>query len=251
MFDSYKDIFNQRGLSYHQAMMTYPLARAEEFNQVLKLAKIKDDNVICDVPSGGCYLSNFIPRCAKLISIETSEKFIECSQKKDHNIALVCENISHIPLLSESIDRVISLAALHHVDDKFGFYQEAYRLLAQGGICCLADVRKGSKVADFLNIFVDRYNSMGHQGAFWDKNTANQLETVGFQVLVHQAISFDWQFDSLEDMVNFCKLLFGIDKTDNSKILEGIEQYLSYRIEENHYYLCWELEFFQALKSGI
>ncbi|NEP05093.1 MAG: hypothetical protein F6K34_09780 [Okeania sp. SIO4D6] len=92
---------------------------------------------------------------------------------------------------------------------------------------------------------------MGHQGAFWDKNTANQLETVGFQVLVHQAISFDWQFDSLEDMVNFCKLLFGIDKTDNSKILEGIEQYLGYRIEENHYYLCWELEFFQALKSGI
>ncbi len=53
---------------------------------------------------------------------------------------------------------------------------------------------------------------MGDHGVFWDKETAHQLETVGFQVLAHQVISFDWQFNSLEDMVNFCKLLFLIDQ---------------------------------------
>ncbi|NES04074.1 MAG: hypothetical protein F6K22_15285 [Okeania sp. SIO2F4] len=85
MFKSYKDIFNQRGVYYHQAMVKYPLARAEEFNNIIRLSDLQNNQIICDVPSGGCYISNFIQQNLKIISIETSSEFIKDSQNTANN----------------------------------------------------------------------------------------------------------------------------------------------------------------------
>jgi SAM-dependent methyltransferase len=250
MFTSYKDIFNQRSNLYHQAMVTYPLARKEEFKQILQLADLEDGHVICDIPSGGCYISDFIDQRVKIISIETSAEFIRCSQSQaqENNAVIVCDSFAELPLISESVDRAISLAGLHHQDRKSDFYQESYRLLKKGGILGIADVRKGSGVDGFLNVFVDRYNSMGHKGKFLDEQTKNELEAVGFKVAYHSPISFYWKFDSLQNMIEYCRLLFGIDKANDPQILEGIKQFLGYQILANQYCLNWELYFFKAIK---
>ena len=248
MFKSYPEIFNQRGNLYHQGMQKYPLARQQEFHHILRLAEIQAGDVICDSPAGGCYLSNFIEPEVKIISIETSSEFIRHAQKQDNNVTLVCETLSELPLLAESLDRMISLAGLHHVDNKLGFYRESYRLLKAGGILAIADVQKGTGVAEFLNIFVDQYNSMGHQGDFFDKSTKDELENIGFKVTFNASISYHWQFDSLDNMIEYCQLLFGIDRADRTTILEGIKQYLGYHLRDNQYYLNWELCFFKAIK---
>ena len=246
MFESYKDIFNQRGSAYHQGMLKYPLARYEEFKQIIQLAEIKDGNIICDIPSGGCYLSNFIDRKVKIFSVETSSQFIKYTQTSENNRVLVCEDLADIPLPQASVDRIISLAGLHHLSDKFAFYQEAYRLLKPGGLFCIADAFHDSKVAKFLNIFVNRHNSMGHQGEFLNSHTARELEAANFQVIYNSPISYFWQFNSPQAMTKYCQLLFAMDRADELKIIEGIKTYLGYQIKEEKCYMNWELHFIKC-----
>ncbi|MDX2211979.1 MAG: class I SAM-dependent methyltransferase [Oculatellaceae cyanobacterium bins.114] len=250
MFETYTDIFNLRGIQYHQAMVEYPNARREEFENAIHIAKLEDGNVVCDVPSGGCYLKNFVHKSVKLFSVETSSEFIKQSKKQENNIPLLCQDVSNISLMSESIDRVISLAGSHHLPSKPNFYQEVHRLLKQDGIFCLADVREGSGVAGFLNIFVDQHNSMGHKGEFLNQTTQRELEGVGFQVAYAEPIQYHWRFSHINDMVRYCKLLFGIDQATDAQILEGINTYLGYTATAQECWMNWELYFFQAVKCN-
>lgn len=249
MFANYKDIFNARGLDYHQAMMEYPLARQAEFENIINLAELDNNQIVGDIPSGGCYLSNFVRKSIKTISVETSIEFARNSEERDNNVTITCEDVSQIPLLTESLDRAISLAGSHHLPSKPAFYQEVYRLLKSGGIFCIADVRESSGVDGFLNIFVDRYNSMGHQGDFLNQNTKNDLELAGFEVVYASPIAYTWNFAVVEEMVYFCKRLFGIDRATDSQILAGIEQYLGYQIVNDRCHMNWELFFFKAVKN--
>lgn len=248
MFQSYTDIFNLRGMQYHQAMVEYPDARREEFEQAICIANLEDGNLVCDVPSGGCYLNNFIDKSVKLFSVETSVEFIKQSEQQENNISLLCEDVTNISLLSETIDRAISLAGSHHLSSKPAFYQEIYRLLRQNGIFCLADVREGSGVAGFLNTFLDQHNSMGHKGEFLNQATQQELETVGFQVTYAEPIRYHWRFNHIDDMIRYCKLLFGIDQATDTQILDGINTYLGYSNTAQGCLMNWELYFFQGVK---
>jgi SAM-dependent methyltransferase len=248
MFESYKDIFNQRGAAYHQAMMRYPLARIEEFQQIIKLAELQDGHMIFDIPSGGCYINNFIDRTVKIISVETSKEFIKDVQSPENNTVLVCDSIADIPLLQESADRIISLAGLHHVSDKPAFYQEVYRLLKKGGLFCIADAFQDAKVAQFLDIFVDQNNSMGHQGEYLNAQTLQELAAANFQVVYNSSIQYSWRFDSPQEMAEYCQLLFGIDRADPPQIIAGIDTYLGYQMQGEKCYMNWELHFLKCIK---
>jgi cyclopropane fatty-acyl-phospholipid synthase-like methyltransferase len=246
MFKSYQDIFNQRGKLYHQGMLEFPLARQEEFKHIIQLADLQDDQIVCDIPSGGSYLKNFIDKSVKLISIETSQQFLNAISE-DHHL-LYTENINNILLKSHSIDRIISLAGLHHVESREKFYQECDRLLKPNGILCLADGFENSKVAQFLNEFVNQYNSMGHQGIFLNNQDLISLKNVGFNLVFSENINYYWSFKNISDMVEFCKLLFGIDQANEQTILEGIKQYLGYNIVNNQCKMNWQLYFIKAIK---
>jgi SAM-dependent methyltransferase len=249
MFNTYADIFNQRGQHYHRAMLDYPLARQAEFQTAIDCLELQAGHVLCDVPSGGCYLAQFIPVPIKLISVETSSEFIRQANPQENNVTITTSTVTEIPLLDQSVDRIISLAGLHHVANQSGFYREAYRLLKSQGILALVDVRQGSGVDGFLNGFVHKHNSMGHQGNFLGLHTIDELLSAGFEVRQASPKSYDWYFDSPESMVRCCKLLFGIDRADDAKILVGIEQHLGYREEAGQCLMHWELYFFQAIKT--
>jgi hypothetical protein len=103
-------------------------------------------------------------------------------------------------------------------------------------------------VAKFLNIFVDQHNSMGHQGEFLNSQTPRELEAANFQVIYNSPISYFWQFNSPQDMAEYCQLLFGMDRADESKIIEGIDTYLDYHIKEEKCYMNWELHFLKCIK---
>lgn len=248
MFKSYQDIFNQRGLSYHQAMLKYPQSRKDEFQNIIRLSDLQDGNLLLDIPSGGCYINNFIDNNLKIFSGETSQEFISHHQISSNNHILICQDFSHIPLISNSIDRVLSLAGLHHIDNKIIFYQEIYRILTKNGIFCIGDVWKDSKVADFLNIFVDNYNSMGHKGDFLTKKVKSNLESLNFNVVENSIINYYWYFDSIDNMIDCCKLLFGLDQANDEQIEKGIDKYLGYSIINNKCYMNWELYFLKAIK---
>ena len=87
MFHSYDEIFNKRGNAYHEAMRLAPLARKKEFEIALSGAEIVDGDVLCDLPSGGGYLADHLPRDLKLryIAIDPAEVFARKMQVENRS----------------------------------------------------------------------------------------------------------------------------------------------------------------------
>lgn len=247
MFENYTQIFQRRGADYHQAMHRFPMARAQEFEQVLNLADLRDNFIVGDIPSGGCYIHRFLHHSIQLQSVETSPGFAGSADAGDRQTSILCQDISQIPLPTASLDRLISLAGLHHLQNRATVYREFYRLLKPGGILCLGDGFVNSMVAKFLNIFVDRHSEMGHQGEFLDQSDLRSLTQVGFEIIVSEPVRYTWQFDTASDMVQFCQLLFGIDQASPEQILGGIEQYLGYQTTPDTCVMNWELFFVKAI----
>jgi SAM-dependent methyltransferase len=154
----------------------------------------------------------------------------------------------HLPLRSRSCDRVLSLAALHHVVDLSPFCEEAWRVLAPGGVLCIADAASDSPVAEFLNVFVHRHNSMGHVGRFLDGSVAATLADVGFHVERAAIVPYTWRFASPDAMVAFTQLLFGLDRATPEEVRAGIAHHLGYCVEDGCCHLRWELLFLRAVK---
>ncbi len=246
MFNSYRDIFNQRGKQYHEAMRRHPQARREEFANVIRLADIGTGQQVCDVPSGGSYLADFITTPdVSVVSVETSEVFAVSGAQP----AIICEDLTRLPFESASFDRVVSLAGLHHVDDRGSFYREIARVLKPGGLLCAADVPAGSSVDEFLNGFVDRHNPMGHRGVFFSDSEPGLIRDAPLSVTGDERLPYSWHFGSLEEMVDFCRGLFGIDLASDPEIDEGIGQTVGYEVDGSGCRMNWELRFITARKT--
>jgi cyclopropane fatty-acyl-phospholipid synthase-like methyltransferase len=247
MFEAYRDIFQKRGHLYHQAMTLYPQARTEEFHHVVRVAGMKDGDIVCDVPSGGGYLRNFVDRTVSFLHIETSAVFADlCRVNGASNVLLA--TLEDIPIETGSVDKVISLAALHHVDERELFFAEAYRILRQGGTFTVADVQAQSAVSKFLDGFVNEHNTMGHQGNYIHAKTQEEFAQSGFTIMEASLIPFHWKFVSHKAMAKFCQMLFGIDKADSAQVVEGIRKHLGYFVEGNACRMNWELLFMKAKK---
>ena len=150
----YNDIFELRGRLYHQAMRQFPDARANEFQSVIREARITPGMTIVDIPSGGAYLSRYLSD-VDLIGLETSQTFAELAAKHATNVLLYQNN--RFPLKDACVDRVLSIAGLHHVQEKRGVFSEMRRVLHPGGRVIVADIAEDSYVQVFLDNFVGRY----------------------------------------------------------------------------------------------
>jgi SAM-dependent methyltransferase len=247
MFKTYREIFEQRGTDYHRAMQQFPLARAQEFRAIIQMADISAGHIVFDMPSGGGYLGAFIAAPVRLVCVETASQFVREMHSAPGQTVVLCEDMSRMFLPDACADRIISLAGVHHLDDKPAFYREAFRLLRPDGIFCLADVRAGSPADAFLNGFVDAHNSMGHKGAFLDAATTGELATAGFEVQL-QELAYHWDFDSTAQMAGYCRLMFGIDRADDEAIVAGVEQCLGYATAGGRCRMNWGLNFLRCRK---
>lgn len=244
MLESYEEIFAQRGQLYHQAMTRYPRAREEEFRQIITFANLHRDAVVCDIPAGAGYLGWFEPP-GTIVHVETSAVFAGLCRNAGREVVL--GHTAAIPLRSHSMDRVVSIAALHHVADKAGFYREAHRVLRGGGALCIADVRRHSPVASFLEEFVHAHSSRGHRGTYLDEHAAGELSQLGFTVTHAAPVSYHWRFDSRDDLVTFFQLLFGIDRAGPAEVQQGLLP-LGCEMSASQWTVNWELLFVKAIK---
>jgi SAM-dependent methyltransferase len=248
MFDAYTQIFNSRGQQYHQAMLEFPDARRDEFEHVLTGADVEEGLVIGDLPSGGCYLRRFLKHKAATVSVETAQEFFERSQAQPDNTAILCKNLAAVPLSAGSLDRAVSLAGAHHLPNKRAFYGETRRLLKDDGTFSLADVGKGTGPDRFLNAFVHAHSTLGHDGDFLNDQTRGELEGTGFRVRYERLIAYPWRFRCRNDMVYYCRLLFGIDRASDQEVLEGIAACLGFEETAEECRMQWELVFLKAKK---
>ncbi len=249
MFNNYADIFNKRGAAYHTAMRSYPNARDAEFKSIEKLLEPSPGQVIVDMPSGGGYLRRYLgANSVQLIAVETTEAFYSQCIEDSHTLKRLCD-LDNTELTAESVDSVASMAGLHHVEDRSAVFQEIYRILKPGGRLCVADVNKGSVIDDFLNTFVDQNNTMGHKGFFIDADFRSRLNEAQFDIEFDETIRYFWKFRDVDQMIDYCTLMFGLDKANFPKVLNGIETYQGYDDSGTACKMNWELQFICCTKK--
>lgn len=233
----YNNIFRHRGQAYDLAMNTYPNARDKEFYSLFSRFPIQNNETILDVPSLGGYLKKYCLKDTTVLSLDFSQ------------------SINNIPVVSPyeqwnipNLDRIVCLASIHHIQNLDLFLENLSLNIKHNGLIHLADVALGSNISIFLDNFVGKYTSTGeHKGSYYNWTTIKLPKTLS--ILNISDLPCSWVFDSKTDMINYCRLLFDLQNISDSKILNGLEQYVGYEETNNGIYLNWHLTYIDLLSS--
>jgi SAM-dependent methyltransferase len=227
------DYFTGRARGYLYAVKKYPNALANELSTAVNMCDIQDGDIIINIPGACVDILPYITKDIDYRVFETNEKFAELAHLP------IC-TLGSIPIFTGSADKVLSLASLHHCSktERIIFYKEVSRILKPGGTFILGDVRLGSAPADWLNIFVNNHNPLGHNGVFLSQEDIGPLTTEGFSVSTVLQ-KYRWEFEGSADMIDFCRHLFGLI-ADDTTIMMGLIKYLG----ASNYGFDWELMYF-------
>jgi len=222
-------------------MTSHPACRAEEFLSVIGEADIAPGMTVIDAPSGGAYLADYLSGVT-LVGLETSPAFATLAKERAEAVLLFRDNT--FPLASASVDRVLSIAGLHHVRDKAGFFAEVRRVLKPGGRAVLADVAENSPVRRFLDEFVGKHNETGHSGWYFGPATREELRAAGLDIVRERVLRYRWYAADRLQLADFCRTLFGMVRADNAAVADGIGEYLGFHEAPGQCGLNWELNCF-------
>ena len=239
----YEDIFRLRGSLYHQAMELYPDARADEFHSVINQAHITPGVTVVDVPSGGGYISRYLDD-VNLIGLEVTPVFAQLAAARQQNVVLYGDD--HYPLRDAAVDRVLSIAGLHHVRNKVPVFSEMCRIVKPSGRAVIADVAEDSAVRRFLDEFVDRYSETGHSGWYFNDHTRSELRAAGFCLQEDRLLNYRWSAPDIDQLADFCRLLFGLVRADVGTVAAGIRDYLDIRSVDGRVGMQWQLRSFSC-----
>lgn len=243
----YEKVFAERGWRYLRALNRFPEARAEEFKTAAIAARVEPGHRVVDVPAAGGMMARYLPEGCSVVRLECAPGFSSGDQLRSHARA----DYSCWPLADASADRVISVAGVHHVEDKRPFYSEGVRCLAPGGVLLLAEVAEGSVIDRFLDGFIDRYNPQGHKGFYLNDQTLVDLQQSGLEIesVVEQA--YHWNFAAASDLHAYCSDQFGLKSLAEDQFVAELTEYLPLEIDQQQRVkLPWVLRHIRAIKPA-
>lgn len=257
--NNYINSFKNRCEKYLYAIQTYPKVMENEFKTAIEMLELdlKDINnnlSILNIPAAGIDIGSYLKdkkdnKDITYYTFETSPDFVKLDPKKYK----LC-SYNDIPLEDNSIDRVIVLASLHHVEpkDRENVYKEFNRILKKDGLLVIGDVIKDSVQDHFLNEFVNKWNSNGHSGIFFsekeeESEDKNLLEKCNFNVDITTK-KYNWIFKNDIEMKDFVLNLFGLDLYDNKKSPKDLKEDLSKYLTFNEEGFEWQLIYFTCRK---
>ena len=239
---SYEDIFNHRANAYHRAMEEFPSARDLEFKLLFNGISTDSARKVVDIPSGGGYLKRYLNDPVEIHELEFSEGFVDQSEPQS-----VRKVDQQSPELTEGYyDLGVCLAALHHVEPKQPFIQAVLKGIKPGGFLCVADVLRESKEAIFLDGFVARHNSTGHEGSYLPDSESTLSELGGGigRLIRHEYLPCPWEFTNDESLVQFVKNLFGLSGLTSESLWDELETQIGITRGEGTVALNWGLLYF-------
>lgn len=244
--DDYATIFARRGREYNQSMLAYPLARAREFTTGITALAPETGETIIDAPAGGGYLQHFLPQDLEIRLVEVDPAIEFRSDEKPElsgaaRSEVLIAPLDAIPLEDGLGDGIISIAGLHHTSNLTEVFLEFRRVLKASGRLVIMEVDSGSPVDGFLNGFVNRYCSEGHVGAFVGKAFRASLAAAGFQIQRDEMVPYTWDFPDRSAMVEFARLIFGLDLADSDTIQNGIGETVGFAENHSGCHMNWGL----------
>ena len=248
--DDYVETFDARGHLYNEANSDWPDARACERDQALDRLGTVEDLVVVDAPAGGGYVADgLLERCRGRVEIICVEPSASFAQAISNQFETIVAPLDSVPLPDRSVDRIVSLAGLHHVADKRPIYREWRRLLKQGGRIAVGDVGTETGTGEFLNTFVDRNTPGGHDGQFIAPGEfAMQLDETGFEVLDEALEDVPWHFRDWQSLGRFCQSLFGITGASDADTAAALRELVGVRDDGDQLALAWQLRYATAIR---
>ncbi len=234
---------NFPAISDPNAMARFPDARAEERDALLELVSLKASQRVLDVQAAGGFLSDEIDRrLAQEITCVCIEPCEQLGQRLNPRFEWLRDSVEHFcGVADSSIDVALGLAGLHHSESHRATVGEMYRVLKPGGELAICDVEVGSKIAAWLNDFVDRHNPSGHSGEFLQfGNTGNLLNEAGFTEVTEKKQKVPWRFEREEDVSIFFKALFGLD-LQLEQVGQAVEDYFEVEVKDDGVSIDWQL----------
>ncbi len=246
MSSEYLAIFEKRGRSYDQAMQTYPAARDAEFQRLLELVDTQQCRSVLDVPSGGGYLQKFFPPQTSIDSIEPCRDFAPQSAHLNSSVDLDALNLP-----PGNYQLIVCLAALHHVDDKQGFFQQCRDALHDDGHFCVGDIAHGHSIGRFLDDFAGQHNGTGHHGRYLSPAQVHSLAAAaGLRVIACEEKPCPWVFRDTAQLLHFCRLLFGLQQVSDSELHDALQHYIGIDHDADQVRLRWQMLYATLLKPG-
>lgn len=222
MSHSYSDIFKQRGEDHAAAFQLYPEACREEAATILRLAAPQPGETLLDLPAASGFLSTYLDMTGvHVIAVDPNPVFH--AQCRRRGLESYQAPLDDLPLADGCVEVVVCLAGLHHEPRRLAVFQEIRRVLRPDGRLAIAEVAKGSAVADFLNSFVHAHSSLGHQGVFVDEEFIEDLTMAGFRIVHDECPNYRWNFASPEELADCLRLMFGIDRAGPAEIIAAVQ----------------------------
>lgn len=242
----YSNIFGNRASSYIDASGSWPATRDQELASFISLLALKPGERFLDIPCGSGLVAEKIEHTIDYLGLDPAQAFVTHCQTQ--GIAAVQAPMRCTELPSESFDVIGSLTGVHHESHRVELYKEWFRLLKPGGRIVIVDVAQGSSVGQFLNGFVDEWNSDGHQGYFLTEQDGQWVKEAGFSTPFINQSSYAWLAPNDIAMYRFMLNLFGLDKQPQLVDMQAAWRMLGWRPDEQACRVPWSLSAISAYK---
>lgn len=127
------------------------IARRMEIDWIMAKAEFQSTDRICDIGCGDGFWSNtFSRKVAKVYAFDPfNDDLIKALDFRNPKMALLNAVGENIPLLSCSVDKVVSVCVFEHCYNDEQVFEEAYRILKLGGwLLATVDSLDSPKISD-------------------------------------------------------------------------------------------------------
>jgi hypothetical protein len=236
------DIFVNRAQSHAAISILYPQVRRNELTQLLQRLDLSKGHRVCDFQAAGGFLSYGILESQQNVNLTMVEPSASLAEHIEVPGAVICSPLLAVPRPTGFFDRLGCLAGLHHEERPLLPIFEIYRLLNHGGLAVVAEVEANSTPARWLNEFVDKHTTNGHEGRFVSfGEMSSTFKAAGFQSVVEEKLDVPWYFSDTRQMLLFVRAIFGLYSVPDAVLTEALSHYFKLTLGSGPIEMAWSL----------